>query len=219
LIEYTLPQLQEAAIGSLPVWDTHRFRLTTCRRLSRCRSSICPTCSFARAFRRRDALHAIAAKLSPKRLRLITFNGGDQPLESLRECSQQMMKAARDTLKHFRVPGYAVKSENSFLGWDADAHHPHLHILVDTPTGGRGFVPSHAWGNEFFERLPNYLHPSTDHVHVSGVLESVRASATYVCKSPYHGADVSDVPRIIDSIQATMGLRHYLTHGSLKLAA
>jgi hypothetical protein len=214
----SLSLLTGAAIGALPTWDSHRFRLTQCRRWSRCGSNLCPTCSFAKAFKRRDVLHGTASTIAPKRLRLITLNGADQPLESLRECSRQMMTAARQTLKNLKVPGAALKLESSFLHWDKGIYHPHAHLLADTPTGGRGFIPAHAWGDEFFERLPNCWHPTADHVDVSGTIDSVFASASYLTKSPFHGASTLDVARIVAAIDATAGLQQYVCFGTLRAA-
>jgi hypothetical protein len=143
--------------------------------------------------------------------------GLDTPVQAVREVSQQIMGAARRTFKKLGVLGYTAQVENSFRDWD-DSYHPHVHAIVHTTSGGRNFVPSHVWGREFYTELPNSLHPTTDGVKVEGVIEDLFACATYVTKSPYTGASVLDIPRIIDSIQACAGLPQFYSRGSLRVA-
>src|SRR5260370_38915833 len=81
------------------------------------------------------------------------------------------MGAARKTLKKLKVQGYAVQVEISFLDWDSSSYHPHCHIIADVPIGGRNFVPEHAWANEFYNLLPNSLHPTTGSVKVEDVID------------------------------------------------
>jgi hypothetical protein len=125
---------------------------------------------------------------------------------------------AKRTFASLKVPGFALKFEAPPSPLDAERYHPHVHAIVDVPTGGRDFIPSHAWSGTFFEQLPNGLHPERDYFHNGGRLESVIASAQYLTKSPYHAADIADVPRIVESISCLMRASQFVTGGSLTLA-
>lgn len=89
-------------------------------------------------------------------------------------------------------------------------------MLVDTPTGGRGFVPEYAWSDTYFDELPNIRHPQGEHVHHSGVIESLFASAAYITKGPLAGIRLEDVPFIVSAQDAMSSLTQYQTSGSLR---
>jgi hypothetical protein len=123
------------------------------------------------------------------------------------------MESGRKALARLGVSGYVLRTETSFEDWNVGSYHAHAHAIVDSPSGGRGFIPNAAFEDEWLSALPASLHPVTNGVHVSPVRD-IEAAATYLSKSPF-GSHLEAVQRTVATIAATKGLQRLSLRGSL----
>jgi hypothetical protein len=158
----------------------------------------------------------VADNVPMSRLKFGTFTAKDVPLDSLREAGREIMQTGGRVLKTLKVGDYAARLETSFEEW-GDNYHAHLHALVDSPSGGRGFIPRGAWLDEWLGELPTHLHPIEGGAHVEPV-RNLEASCTYLTKSPFFDY-VSNAERIVAGIAACKGMRRTIIRGSMAEAA
>jgi hypothetical protein len=207
-----LEPVRDAVIKTLGHQTEEGRKIRACRYKSRCHSIYCPLCCRQAGYERKNRILGAACLLSRARLKFGTFTTKDVPLDTLRDVGQQIMRTGRRVLTKLKVTGYAARLETSFEQW-GEHYHPHLHALIDSPPGGRGFVSAHAWLNEWLGNLPNDLHPADGGAHVAPVRE-LRASCTYLTKSPFSDY-VGNAERIIDGITTCKGMRQAMSRGSL----
>lgn len=195
-----------------------KSKLLSCRYKSTCHSIYCPLCSRQSSHLCKGRILEAAGTIPPKRLRFATFTTKDVPLGELRATTGHLMDATRHTMKHLNVSGYAARIETSFEDWN-DRYHPHVHVLVDSPSGGRGFLPSNAFEHEWLAALQSDLHPVEGGAHIKPV-RILEATAAYMAKSPFHEhVKVEEAARIVQIISATKGLHKIAFRGSMASAA
>jgi hypothetical protein len=128
------------------------------------------------------------------------------------------MQTAARVCKRLNVTGAALKLEVSDT--DTEDFHPHIHLLADTPSGGRNFISQDDWMNEWLGQLPTELHAAQGGAHIEAVRD-LAASCAYISKSAFAKhleAGAETVRRIVASITATKGLQKFKSYGSLKAA-
>lgn len=212
-----LAPVRDIVLGLVPVEE--QSKLLSCRYKSQCNSVYCPLCSRQSGHKWKGRILEAAGTLSPKRLRFATFTTRDVPLGDLRATAGHVMDATRRTLKSLKVSGYAARLEVSFEEWAADDCHPHVHILVDSHSGGRSFIPVHAFTDTWLESLPSNLHPVDGGAHVKPV-RILDAAAAYMTKSPFHEhVKAEEAARIVQVIAAMKGLQKFTLRGSMTTAA
>jgi hypothetical protein len=86
----------------------------------------------------------------------------------VREAGQTIIHAGRTALKSLGVSGYVCRLETSFEDWH-DNVHTHAHAIVDSPSGGRGYIPASAFEDEWLKALPASLHPLQNAAHIAPV--------------------------------------------------
>jgi hypothetical protein len=187
-------------------------KIRSCRYKSRCHSIYCPLCCRQSGYEMKGRILGVADNVPMSRLKFGTFTAKDVPLDSLREAGREIMHAGGRVLKTLKVSGYAGRLETSFEEW-GDDYHAHLHVLIDSPSGGRGFIPRDAWLDEWLRELPTYLHPVEGEAHVEPV-RNLEASCTYLTKSPFF-AYVDNAERIVAGISACKGMRRSIIRGSI----
>lgn len=125
------------------------------------------------------------------------------------------MRTSRQVFKRLGASGHITRLEVSFEDW-GDLYHPHLHHLIDTPPGGRRFIPLTAYEQEWLEALPHYLHPGENAGHIETV-RNLDAVCAYTAKSPFSDwiAGKERVARTVAAIRETKGLQKITFRGSL----
>jgi hypothetical protein len=85
--------------------------------------------------------------------------------------------------------------------------------------GGRAFIPSHAFQDEWLAALPADLHPVQGGAHIKPV-RILDAATEYMTKSPFHQhVEAEEATRIVQVIAATKGLQKFTTRGSMACPA
>jgi hypothetical protein len=193
-------------------------KIAACRYKSKCDSIYCPLCTRQYGRSCKGRILEASGALPPKRLRFATFTTRDVALGDLRATTGQIMDATRRTMKSLKVDGYAARLETSFEEW-TDDYHPHIHALIDSPSGGRGFIPPAAFEHEWLAALQADLHPIEGGAHAKPV-RILDAAAEYMFKSPFHQHVKSEeVARIVQTISATKGLQKVAFRGSMATPA
>jgi hypothetical protein len=206
--------VRAAVIALLPAPE--KLKLSACRGRSHCNSRFCPSCiQWAGHLRAQQVFQAASLITHP--LRFGTFSGRDMPLERVREASTILMQTARTLCSHMRVKGSALRLEASDPS--SNDYHPHIHGLLDTPSGGRNFIPEADWQDAWLTELPQWLHPPTGGAHVKPV-RSLGASCTYMMKSVFSSLcedayDGDDLQRTLDYIESCKGVQQFSVRGSL----
>jgi hypothetical protein len=208
------PQLESIRDQVLNVLDdsNERRRIALCKGSSlQCHSSFCPSCVRGRAFKEKGRILEACQQVAPSRLKFGTFKTRDVALDALRETGQIIMETGRRVFERLGVDGYVARLETSFEDW-SDLYHPHGHAIIDSPSGGRGFIPRQVWEDEWLGALPSDLHPLEQGAHVTPVRDLV-ASAAYMTKSQFleHSA-----ARTVAAIRELKGVRKLNRGGSLK---
>ncbi len=215
-----LYSIRAGVLATLGTNSPEGQKLSSCRFHSGCSSSFCPSCTRKAGILRKQQMLQAAASIPESRLKFGTFTSQDVHVDNLRETSKLLMSAGRSTLKALKVDGYALQLQVSHDGGSHD-YHPHLHILLDTPTGGRNHVARDAWEDAWLAHLSADLHTSSS--AIVGPVRSIAASCQYITRSPY--ADCAPVPdgaaiqRIVDSIFVTKGVQKFNLRGPFKHAA
>ena len=135
----------------------------------------------------------------------------DVVLGDLRDTGRVLLETGRKALAKL-ADGYALKLETSFEDRSDERYHPHCHVIVDSPAGGRGFIPGAAFEDAWLEALPNDLHPRQSATDIS-VVRDLEAASAYLGKSPF--ASLGAVGRTVAAIAATKGLHRLSLRGSL----
>jgi len=203
--------LQQLAIGSLPI---QREDLSKCRLQSRCNAYDCPACSGRISYIQSQRVLKAAEMMPPSRLKMATFTAANVDLDGLRDSVSQIMQATRTTLKNLGIAQYAAKSEAPVTGLP-DWFHPHVHAIVNTAPGGKGYIRVADWQNEWLSALPSYLHPPIGGAHVKPVRE-LEAACRYFTKSPFHNATSSTIGSVLGSIAALKGVVRFSTLGAFR---
>ncbi len=123
------------------------------------------------------------------------------------------MEASRTALKSLKVDGYISRLEVSFEDWQDD-YHPHVHALIDSPAGGRGYIPPHAFQDAWLAALPAAMHSSEGGSHITPVRE-LEASCAYMTKSSFLNLQGSTVDRTVAAIGSLKGLNKLSCRNSL----
>ena len=128
------------------------------------------------------------------------------------------MLAGRSTLKNLGIVNYASRFEFSTEDWNED-NHPHLHALVDTPSGGRDYVSADGWLNEWLTQLPEWLHPVEGGSHVKPI-RNLAATCSYLMKSAYTAVapGASSIGKMVSGLLATKGIQKLNLRGTLAVA-
>jgi hypothetical protein len=134
-------------------------------------------------FQKKDQLIQSAGRTPESRLKFATLTSRYVPLDQLRETAQTLVRAGRQTLRKLKIAHYALAFENSYQDGQT-GHHPHIHVLVDTPNGGRNHVSTDTWTNEWLTELPAWLHTADNAAHVKPV-RSLEAVCAYLNKSAF----------------------------------
>jgi Replication protein len=213
---YQLATIRDRVIDVLADDLNERKKLHSCRYKSLCHSIYCPLCSRQDGYGRKDRILGAASHVHGARLRFGTFTVRDVALDSLREASGQIMHTGRRVLKELNVAGYAARLETSFEDW-SEKYHPHLHVLIDSASGGRGFISGRNWQEAWLHILPTSLRPVEGGTHITPVGE-LEATCKYLTKSPFF-EHVSNnqlaVERTVNSIRELKGKQRFVARGSL----
>jgi hypothetical protein len=188
-------------------------KIQSCRYTSRCHSIYCPLCCRQSGYDMKERIMLAASQVAGARLKFGTFVAKDVPLDSLREAGREIMQAVGRVFKTLKVDGYAGRLETSFEDW-RDEYHAHVHALIDSPAGGRGFIPRDAWLDEWLGALPAHLHPVEGGAHVRPVRDLERA-ATYMMKSPFSEHVRNNEKRVVAALSACKGMRRTIIKGSM----
>jgi hypothetical protein len=160
----------------------------------------------------------LAAVLMPEsKLMFPTFNAATVPLDSLRAVTQDVMRAARATMKRLRIEDYAIRSE---VAIEHQNYRQHIHALTATPVSGRGYISSAQFADAWLTELPADLQPSERDavpVHVESVIRDLGEVTGYICKSPFAKKTVDQIKQVINGIFSTKGLRLFERSGKLKI--
>lgn len=95
-----------------------------------------------------------------------------------------------------------------------DEYHAHLHALIDSPSGGRGFIPRDTWRDEWLAALPAHLHPVEGGAHLTPVRD-LEATCNYLTKSPFSENVRDHEKRVVEALLACKGMRRTVIKGSL----
>lgn len=206
--------LSAAVASSLPLIEQQK--LSSCRPHSNCTSRFCPHCLQRAGFKRERDLLQVATNLGQP-LKFATLTGSDVRLEGLRDASTILMQTARTVCRQLKVRGSALRLEVSDPG--TNDFHPHVHGLLDTPTGGRGRISATTWQDAWLSELPAWLHPTVGGAHVRPV-RSLGSACNYMMKSAFaslcEGAyDGDDVARTIAYIESCKGVQQFSVRGTL----
>jgi hypothetical protein len=207
-----LEPIRESVLKTLGQESAEVSKLRSCRYTSRCHSVYCPHCLCQSGYEQKDRIMLAASQVAGARLKFGTFTAKDVPLGSLRDAGREIMQAGARALKTLKVDGYAARLETSFEEW-GDNYHAHLHALIDSPSGGRGFIPRDAWRDEWLRALPSYLHPVKGGGHVKPV-RNLEETCYYLTKSPFF-EHVSNTERVVAGIAACKGMRRTIIRGSM----
>ncbi|SRR6266851_1308043 len=93
-------------------------------------------------------------------------------------------------------------------------YHAHLHALIDSPSGGRGFISRGAWRDEWLGALPAHLHPLEGGAHVTPVRD-LEATCKYLTKSPFSKHVRDHEKRVVEALLASKGMRRTIIKGSM----
>ena len=206
--------LSAAVSLSLPLQEQQK--LSSCRPHHYCNSTFCPHCLKRAGFQRQTRLLQVASNV-PHPLKFGTFTGRNLPMGRVREASTVLMQTARTVCKRFKVKGFALRLEVSDpKGLDL---HPHVHGLIDTPSGGRGYVSPSDWQDAWLHALPQDLHPTVGGAHIKPV-RNLGASCNYLLKSAFSALcedayDGDDIERVVAYITACKGTQQFSVRGSL----
>jgi hypothetical protein len=187
-------------------------KIQSCRYGSRCHSIFCPACLRQDGYKQKDRVVRAASLITGARLKFGTFVAKDVALESLREAGREILQAGGRVFRKLKVDGYAARLEVSFEDW-GDKYHAHLHALVDSPSGGRGFVPRDAWRDEWLNALPSSLHPIEGGAHVTPIRD-LEATCKYLTKSPFFDHVREEAERVVNTITACKGMTRSVMRGS-----
>jgi hypothetical protein len=158
----------------------------------------------------------LAAVLMPEsKLMFPTLNAATVPLDSLRAVTQDVMRAARATMKRLKIEDYALRSE---VAIENQNYRQHIHALTATPVSGRGYISSAQFADAWLTELPADLHQTERvPVHVESVIRDLGEVTGYICKSPFAKKTVDQIKQVINSIFSTKGLRLFERSGKLNL--
>jgi Site-specific DNA methylase len=188
-------------------------KLSNCRYKSLCRSIYCPYCLHSGGHTFYRAVLRAAKGVPRRRLRFATLTVRDVPLDDLRAACKEIQRATRQTFSTLGTAHYACHLETSFGSWTED-YHPHVHALIDSPSGGKGFVSTERWETEWLRSLHRDLHPVGTAAHVKPVRD-LAAACSYLSKSPFYKCVAERTARTMAAIQATKGLRKVIQRGHL----
>jgi hypothetical protein len=188
-------------------------KIQSCRYKSRCHSTLCPLCLRQRGYEMKDRIMQAASQVAGARLRFGTFVARDVSLDSLRETGRELMQAVGRVFKTLKVDGYAGRLEASFEEW-RDEYHVHVHALIDSPSGGRGFIPRDAWRDEWLGSLPAHLHPVEGGAQVTPVRD-LEATCNYLTKSPFSEHVRDHEKRVVEALLACKGMQRTIIRGSM----
>jgi hypothetical protein len=190
-------------------------KLMNCHYKSQCRSLFCPSCLRARSHREKRRVLETAGRIPSNRLRFATFTVRDVPIDILRDTTQEIMQATRRTMAKLKNAHYAARLETSFESWNEN-YHPHAHVLLDSPPGGRNFTSADQWRDTWLSSLPSELHPreAGKGAHVEPVRD-LEAACTYLTKSPFHAWVAENTARTLATIQTCKGIHKVTTRGNL----
>ncbi|WP_348269418.1 hypothetical protein P8936_11665 [Edaphobacter paludis] len=152
--------------------------------------------------------------MPPSRLKMATFTSADVDLDGLRDSVAQIMQAIRTTLRNLGIEHCAAKGEASIVAW-ADSFHPHVHAIVNTAPGGKGYIKASDWQHEWLSALPSYLQPPIGGAHVKPVRDLERA-CRYFTKSPFRYATSSTIGSVLEGISALKGVVRFSTSGAFR---
>jgi hypothetical protein len=214
MLQPYLHTIREGVLAHLPQ-ESHR--LLSCRRTSQCHSPVCPNCLQIAGFQKKDQLIQSTGPTPASRLKFATLTSRYVPLDQLREAAQTLVRVGRQTLRKLKIAHYALAFENSYQNGQT-GHHPHIHVLADTPNGGRNHVSADTWTNEWLGQLPADLHPVDKSAYVTPVRD-LEASCAYLTKSAFgavgHVPSRTSIEQIVNGIIATKGVQKFNLRGSL----
>jgi hypothetical protein len=174
----------------------HSWWVTT-----RCRSRVCPLCSYHESKKRAKYLKAMTANMQHPKLVTLTIDlwQGD-PREGIKYLRKQVTRMRRSTLfKSVRGGAYQIELKQKPEGW-----HIHIHLLLDAP-----FIP--------YQRLFSTWKAITQQRYVSTDIRSAKTpeAREYVVKYPSKSASFDTHPEaIVDWYEATKGMRLFATFGT-----
>jgi hypothetical protein len=211
-----LNTIREGVLASLANDPQETQKLLSCRCTSQCHSVFCPSCLRVAGSRQKRRLLQAAGRIPESRLKFATLTAKYVPLDGLREAGQALIRAGRSTLKRAGIADYALRLETSYAEGQT-GFHPHVHALINTPAGGRKYISSDTWTNEWLDVLPMWLHPSQDAAHVKPV-RNLEASCSYLSKSAFAAcadASAAMIHKIVASTRVTKGVQKFNLRGSL----
>jgi hypothetical protein len=223
--DYQYPSLlapvREAVLNTLGRTSAEGRKIASCKGSRfQCRSTFCPSCIRQKLYRQELTILDSLKQVAGTPLKFATLTAKDVPLAGLRDATSELLKAGRRIMKRIRSRGHLMRAEVSLPHY-SDQFHPHLHAMVDYPSGGRHYVPMSAWQDEWLAELPAWLQPSHGGADVRPVTNRA-GLAGYMTKSPFAycaHAPQSHVDRIVSGIFETKGLARFDQNGSLSIGA
>lgn len=167
---------------------------------TRCRSRVCPLCSFHESKKRAKYLLAMTSHMAHPKLVTLTMElwEGD-PREGIRYLRKHVTQMRRSELFKPVVGGaYQIELKQKENGW-----HIHIHLLLDAP-----YIP--------YQKLFSKWKELTEQKYVSIDIRSAKTpeARAYVVKYPSKSAAFDTHPEaIVDWYEATKGLRLFATFG------